>query len=252
MTRNKMLYNKMSGKFTSWDRLKRREFLKKATIGTAGLATLPALGSIPTASAQADAQMNFHFVCISYAGTVANVLHGIMMTGDGQIQPNFEGGGFYSHNDASSPAPKTILSSGTWAATRLVSWKPIGNYGVLVAGVLEMEVNLLQQIPSAAVIAAKLKVVCDIPAAKLINPNENGEGFELTIPDADFGPFKQVHPALGLTLFSAGRRVEDKILDDTRQQLQTTSGLYLPTAALIPSVIAGGLAFAWVRSRRKK
>lgn len=232
--------------------MKRREFLKKAAIGTAGLATLPALGNIPTARAQTEAQMNFHFVCISLAGTVANVLHQILMTGDGQIQPNFEGGGFYYHTDAASPVPRTLLGSGTWEAVRLVSWNPIGNYGVAFAGVLEMEVNLLQQIPSAAVIPAKLKVVCDLAVANLVNPNENGEGYELTIPDADFGPFKQVHPALGLTLFSTGSRVEDKILDNTQQQLQTANGLYLPAAALIPSVIAGGLAFAWVRSRRKK
>ncbi len=252
MLRNEMLYIKMRGEHTIWDRLKRREFLKKAAIGTAGLATLPALGSIPTAQAQAQAQTSFHFVCRSNAGTVANVLHGIFITGDGQIQPNFEGGGFYNHDDAASPAPRTILSSGTWEATRLVSWKPIGNYGVAVAGVLEMEVNLLQQIPSAAVIPAKLKVVCDLSQAKLNNPNENGEGIELTIPDAEFGPFKQLHPALGLTWFTTGERVEDKALNVARQQLQTTSGLYLPTAALIPSVIAGGLAFAWLRSRRKK
>jgi hypothetical protein len=238
--------------------LKRREFLKKAAIGTASLASLPVLGGMPVAQAQAEpsptagAQVNFHFVCSSRAGTVANVKHVVFMTGDGKFDENgIIGGGVYDHYDDTSASPKTILSSGPWEAKRLVSSNIIGRWWMITAGVAEMEINLLQEKPSPAVIPATLKVACNWPVGNLFVPNEK-EGITLTIPDSDFGPFVPVVPPVGFTAFSTDKRAEDKALDDVKEQLQTTSGLYLPTAAIVPSVIAGGLAFALARSRRKK
>jgi hypothetical protein len=237
--------------------VKRRDFLRKAAIGATGLASLPFVTSnLPLVSA--EEQTNFNFTALSKGATVGSVQHVWQMSGEGRILPNgVEGGGAYNHYDDSTPAPKTILEYGSWEATRLVGWKEIGQWGVQHAGVLEMEVNLNREFPSPAVTEANLKVICNAAAAKLFNPNPNPppanlpEGYILTIPGAEFGPLVPYVPPLGVTFFLAGTRVEDTALENVSNELQTTRTLYLPTAALIPSVIAGGLALALARTKKK-
>jgi hypothetical protein len=237
--------------------VKRRDFLRKALIGTAGLAALPLVPSnLPTVSAQE--QVNFNFTALSKGATIGSVAHIWLMSGEGRILPNgVEGGGAYNHYDDSTPAPKTILEYGSWEATRLISWREIGTWGVQHAGVLDMEVNLNRESPSPAVTEANLKVICNAGAAKLFNPNPNPppanlpEGYILTIPGAEFGPFVPHVPPLGVTFFLGGTRVEDKALENLGNELQTTRAFYLPAAALIPSVIAGGLAVALAKAKKR-
>ena len=238
--------------------MKRRDFLKKAVIGTVGLASLPLVANNVAPRVFAEGQTNFNLTALSKAGTVGNVQHSVLMSGEGKMDPNgVQGGGAYHHFDDATPAPKTILESGSWEATKLVSWNPIGTWGVQTAGILEMKINLNQMFPSAAVIAADLKVICNAGPGKLFNPNPNPppanlpEGYILTIPGAEFGPFAPLVPPVGVTFFTTGKRVEDVALENLGNELQTTRTLYLPTAALIPSVIAGGLAIAFARAKKK-
>ena len=182
--------------------MKRREFFKKAGAGSAALASLPGLAHIAAKRAQADdhegKQMGFRFVCVSQAGTLGDVVHRINMNGCGTFSgASVEGGGSYDHFDNAAPVPKTLLSAGNWKAVRVLSFNPIGTYGVLTAGILELDVKLLQQFPSLAVIPATLKIVCSINAGGL----DTGqlEGFTLTVPGAPFGPFQPILLAPGVT-----------------------------------------------------
>ncbi len=238
--------------------MKRREFLKKAAIGTAGLASFPILGSSLVRSVQAAGQTNFHFVALSQGANVANVKHAMSMNGEGRIfDGGVQGGGAYVHYDDATSAPKSLLSTGKWEATSLLNTNWVGTYGVFVAGVVEMEANLLQEAPSAAVIPATVKVVCNLSVGALFNPNPNPppanlpEGYTVKIPDVGYGPFVPFQPPIGITVFTTGKRVEDEALENATEQLQTTRTLYLPTAVLIPSAVAGAIAVAWARGKRK-
>ncbi|MBI1928569.1 hypothetical protein HYR99_30545 [Candidatus Poribacteria bacterium] len=146
---------------------------------------------------------NFHFEGINQAATIGNIAHYMLMTGYGRATSSqVVGGGSFVHFDNASPVPKTILSSGTWRAKRVVSFELIGTWGVAAAGVLEMEVELIREIPSPAVIPVQLTVVCNIGVAGLRTGQD--EGYFLTIPDTPFGTFKPFVPPAGVTLFTTG------------------------------------------------
>lgn len=171
--------------------------------------------------AQAN-QANFYFVANSKA-TLDKVQHRIAMSAAGSVSGSqVVGGGSFSHflfnvsadTGAPGPPPYKLVASGTWNATGLVSFKLIGTFGTLAAGVLEMNIVLIEQAPSQSVVPAILKVVCNLVFAKLINIGPDGsalkEGFTLTIPGTDFaeggkaGPFTAFAPPIGVTVFSTG------------------------------------------------
>ncbi len=231
--------------------MKRREFLRNITL----VASLPVVVTALARQVSAEAQMNFHFSAISFANTLGNVRHSMLMVGDGKWDAeNVSGGGGYNHFDDASPAPKTLLEYGTWEATGLRSWSSIGGWGIQTAGVLDMDVNLKQVFPSPAVIDARFQLVCNAGPAKLFNPNPNPppanlpEGFTLDISGKDYGPFLPQLPPVGLTFFTSGERVEDRALDKAQADLQN----YLPLAAAVPSLVAAGLGLLLIRTRRKE
>jgi len=140
---------------------------------------------------------------------VAGVNHRIIMAGTGKIDDeDVEGGGSFTHFNAASPVPQTVLASGTWKAKSLVSFTLAGLWGSqFVAGILEMTVELVADFPSRAVLPATLRVVCNLgpPGISTGEP----EGFKLTVPGAPFSPFVQTtFPGtsfpFGLTLFTKG------------------------------------------------
>jgi hypothetical protein len=140
----------------------------------------------------------FVFVCVSQAPTLGGVVPRININGSGTFNSSeAQGGGSYDQFDNASPVPRTILGAGRWRARRVLSFKPIGTYGVLASGILEIDVRLLQEIPSRAVIPATLRVACSIGAAGF----DAGEleGITLTIPGGPFGPFRLFLLAPGVT-----------------------------------------------------
>jgi len=195
--------------------MNRRRFFKNAGVGSAALASLPILTETLARPARADDDngLGFRFVCVSKAAIVGGVDHRMIMNGNGKFNGSeAEGGGTYDHFDNASAVPKTILGAGGWKAGRLLSFSLVGTYGVLAAGILEMEVKLLQESPSQAVIPATLKVVCSIGVAGL---DAGEEGFTLTIPGVPFGPFEpfSVVPGFpftfGITNFTMSKREGD-------------------------------------------
>lgn len=218
----------------------RREFLKKAGLGSLAVASLPAVIDAMRAPAHAQGRINYHFMCDSVAGpqgaqppaTPAAPQHHIIMAGQGDFDPSqaasrVSGGGFFLHYTfpgalpPPSGTPLPVAASGMWSNGRLVSYRQLGTMGVLGAGVLELVIDLFREVPSKAVLrGARLKVVCNLGPAGLIIPGEL-EGFTLNIPGTDFsaggtlGPFTPVGgfpsprgagqsgaPGIGVTGFS--------------------------------------------------
>ena len=193
--------------------MKRREFFKKAGLGSAALVSLPTIAHTLAKPARADQddddnRMGFDFVCSSQAGRIEGVAHRILMNGSGTFNSSrVKGGGSYDHFDFAAPVPRTLLSAGRWKAKRLVSFDLVGIYGVLAAGILTIDVDLLQVIPSQEVIPATLEIVCNHRGFGLDTGEE--EGFVLTIPDTPFGPFRQLVPNVGITTFTAAQEERD-------------------------------------------
>ncbi len=192
--------------------MNRRKFLTRTGLGSLALASLPVLATPALAHHR---QTHFRFVSNSHAATLDGVAHVFLMNGDGTItRSHVQGGGSFAHIDNASPVPKTILASGTWETKRLLSFNLLGTYGVLAAGLLEMEVRLIQLIPSRKVMPATLMVVCNLGPAGLATPGKE-EGFYLTIPGTPFveggagGPFEPFEPPLGVTIFTTSEEEED-------------------------------------------
>ena len=120
------------------------------------------------------------------------------MAGTGRFtSSHVEAQGMFEHIDPATPKPNRILNAGTWKAKNLVSFTPRGAYGVQVSGILTMNVDLVQDIPSPVVMSATLTVVCNIPFAPFLTGED--EGFSL---DAPFGSFEPEMPTVGITIFS--------------------------------------------------
>jgi hypothetical protein len=192
-------------KFREVNTTDRREFVKTLALGGIAAAATPTiLGSLSKVVFANDSNAgrpNFHFVVQSQT---AGATDRVALAGDGLVTPsNAVGGGLFTHWKNTGSAPFPIVGAGTWKAKSLRSFDLIGTYGSLAAGVLDMDVDLVRDIPSKAVIPAELKVVCNLGAAALSTGEE--EGVTLTVPAAglEFEPF---HPGggpvpFGVTVF---------------------------------------------------
>ncbi len=198
----------------------RREFLKKAGLGTLAVASLPKLADALArpAWAQTGEALYYHLATHSFVGptpgTPAAPQDRLMFYGQGTASPaGVTGGGAWNHTrfPGSNP-PKggpalPIVAAGAWQAKQYVSFNEIGRFGVLVAGIAEIVVDLLRTIPSVATIrGARLRLICNIGFAGL--DTGEPEGIVLSIPGTPFftgetpGPFAPVVPMFGLTAFS--------------------------------------------------
>jgi hypothetical protein len=180
-------------------RINRRQALK----GVGVVSVLGALGVPAAVFAEGDDEgdegrrINLHFAAISKAAAPA-AKDIMLMAGNGRFtSSHIRGHGVFEHIDPTTPKPNTILNAGMWKATSLGSFTMIGTYGVQASGILTMTVDLVQDIPSPAVVPATLTVVCNIPFAPLATGKD--EGFYL---DAPFGSFEPQMPTVGITIFS--------------------------------------------------
>ena len=190
------------------ERINRKRFLRRAGLGSIALGAFPALAeAAPAAERTFGRPIFFHYYAFSKAAVVAGVAHAVAMSGGGKVtHNNVVASGSYVHFDFAAPVPKPVLSSGTWTAKRFLSLHLIGTWGDLAAGVLDIEIELHQDAPAAALIPATLEVVSNIGSANLFVPAKD-IGFTLTIPGADYGAFKSFGAfplAQGLTVFSLG------------------------------------------------
>ena len=175
--------------------ISRRRVIQGA--GAAGFAGAFGIPAAVFADEGAPGHMNLHFAAVSKASS-AGAKGVVLMAGDGRFtSSNIEAHGIFEHVDTTTPKPNTILNAGTWKATGSASFTSFGAYGVQVAGILTMNVDLVRDIPSPSVMPATLTVVCNIPFAPHITGKD--EGFSL---DAPFGSFEPQSPTVGITIFS--------------------------------------------------
>ena len=175
----------------------RRDFVRRAAVGSIALVSAPALVNAIAGTARADGGRGYYFQSLSAGPTVGSVVHRMIMGGCGSVSADeVSGGGTFLHFDNATAVPRTILGTGTWRARKLTAFDVIGTYGELVAGIMEADVRLRPV--SGGSVPASLKVVCNIGPAGLINTGEH-EGFILTVGGLTFEPLS---PEVGLTVFT--------------------------------------------------
>jgi hypothetical protein len=181
--------------------IERREFLKKAGIGSAALASFPALADAAWADDdRRRRRRRFYFQAVS--GQAATITGGdaILMSGCGSFtRRSVEGGGEFVHFDGTAIPSPDYIATGSWRATRLLSFEEIGTWGVGVAGILELGIKLIP-CDARVIRGATLKIVCNIGPAGLVTDPFQQEGFTLTVPGLT--PFAPFTPPLGLTFFT--------------------------------------------------
>lgn len=187
-------------------KIDRREFLRKAGLGSVALASLPTLVNTLATPAAAQGQRWYSFVVVNKGKTIGGVDHRIVLTGAGFFDAGagtVDGGGNFLHFDTAPPGtPKPILGVGRWRPTKILKYeKQIGSFGRIAAGALELSVDLLPDLgPLRRIEGATLRIVCNIGPAGLSTGEP--EGVFLTIPGADFSPFVPQDPVAGLTHLS--------------------------------------------------
>lgn len=184
-----------------WE-INRRRFLKDAGLGSVALASLPALGRALAADQGNANTTNWIFAAIELANTVNGIQYTVAMEGHGFVNLGTAvGQGSFVEFDNLSLVPHTILASGTWKVTGLTSANVIGTYGSLAAGIIALDIELVEDLPIPGVVVSgvTLQITCNIPAAALFTGED--EGYVLTIPDSPSGPF--IPPVVvGGTVFS--------------------------------------------------
>jgi hypothetical protein len=181
--------------------IERREFLKRAGAGTAGLAAIPALAESAWAhDDRGGGRRRFYFQSLSGQAPTLGGGEAIIMNGCGSFgRRSVRGGGEYVRfNGATTPSPD-FIDTGSWKATRVLGFEEIGTWGVGVAGILDLQIKLIP-CDAPAIRGAILEIVCNIAPAGLLTSPFQQEGFTLTIPGAE--PFSAFTPPLGLTFFT--------------------------------------------------
>jgi hypothetical protein len=174
--------------------MERREFIKKAGLGSAVLASAPVMVEALAEPAWADVEGGTRFRCVvvSHSTTSSDL---VAFNGNGAFDASSVGGrGAFVHWSPVGSPPFPIVATGRWRAKEFVSFESFGMYGALEAGILEMMITLLPA--GSSKISAMCKVVCNIGPGALSTGEE--EGVTLELPGLEFEPLS---PAVGLTIF---------------------------------------------------
>jgi len=182
--------------------IERRELFKRAGVGSAALVSLPAFAGTAWADDEDDGsdRRRFYFDALSGQATTLGGGETVVMTGCGSFtQRSVQGGGEFVHFDGTKIPSTDFINTGSWRATRFLSFEEIGTWGVAVGGILELEIKLLP-CDGPAIRGAALKVVCNLSPAGIVTSPFQQEGFTLTVPG--LAPFNPFTPNVGLTLFT--------------------------------------------------
>jgi hypothetical protein len=176
----------------------RREFIKRAGVGSAALASLPvAAQGLMTPAWANDARKgdtNFRFVVVSKLTTGPDL---VATNANGRFGKwGIRARGAFTHWVPEGDPPFPIVATGFFHATELISFDPIGMYGVLQAGTLTFEAVANIVAPERAKVPATITVHCNIAPGDLFTGHHEG----VTIEGKDF-TFEPLDPELGLTIF---------------------------------------------------
>jgi hypothetical protein len=179
----------------------RKEFLKKAGVGSAALAALPALAGAAWADDDDDddgRRLRFYFVALSGVAPTLTEGDSLLMAGCGSFtEGNVRGSGDFVHFDGTNfGTPDNVIATGKWRTTRFLSFEEVGTWGVGVSGILRVEIQLRPC--EGEIRGATLEIVCNLAPAGITTGGV--EGFTLDIPGV--ATFRQFVPNIGLTLFT--------------------------------------------------
>ena len=173
--------------------MNREQFLKRAGLGSLGLAWLgagagaAAAGGVP---GMGDGHQFYALVAFSKGATIGDVDHRIGMNGCGTLKPSVGhagGGGGFFHVDCQPPAT-SVIAYGTWEVKRFLDYiDGFGDFAVVRASILEVAIELSREFPSPAKIPATLRIVCNVGPAGI--STGEAEGFVLTVPGGPPSPF---------------------------------------------------------------
>ena len=176
----------------------RREFLKRAGLGSAAVASFPVLSQLAATPAWASSGTIYRFQCIS-SGTVGTATHFLIIGGEGKISGSqAPGEGSFTH--VTSLTGGSLVAWGTWKVKDLINFTTIGSFGAIIAGIADLEILLLPT--GGPAVPATLKVVCNIPAASpplLTGLPEGVQVTTLTTPAITFAT-----PVAGITTLAPG------------------------------------------------
>jgi hypothetical protein len=177
--------------------MNRRELLKKAGLGSAGLAAFPALQSVLATPAWArgeGAGDGFFFVVLSKLTTGPDLL---AISGCGNVlRDSVVGEGRFFHFIPDEEPPFPLVATGFWTADELVGYTRIGNYGSATAGTLRMAASFHLQ-PDGKVVPGDIRINCNLAPGNLFTGL--AEGVWVKVEGATFEP---MDPTVGLTVFA--------------------------------------------------
>jgi hypothetical protein len=177
--------------------MKRREFIKKAGLSSAALASLPVAAGGLTSPAWADdeeAGTWFRFVVVSVTPTGSDLvaINGAGKFGDSWVRGRVS----FTHWVPTGSPPFPIVAAGYWRATSFAGFTSNGVYGTLESGILELGATFRTTIPGPARLPAEMRVVCNVGPGALLTGEP--EGVFIHVAGLEFEPLE---PELGLTIF---------------------------------------------------
>jgi len=168
----------------------RRQFVKRAGIGSIGLGTLAVTPAALAAYRKGDGHQHFSLVAISTTSAVEATNHAMVLEGAGSFKVETEqvdhtGGGNFVHIADFPTGLPGPLASGTWDVTGFVSYvrtTPVSDYGRIRSAILVVSVVLHPD--AGGSIAGTLQVICNVGPAGI--STGQAEGFKLNLPSAGF------------------------------------------------------------------
>ncbi len=161
-----------------------------------------------------DGQLHFTLVAVDDEIVTNDDKHMFVLSGYGTFSSDVvDGNGTYVYLDAATEIPKTILSAGSWEATKVLRWTPAeggATYGRVHPGVLDLQIDIIPD-QGPVIKGATLRINCNSGFAGIKNKDPDtgeplAEGFWLTIPGSAFhggatpvGPFVPKNPIIGVT-----------------------------------------------------
>jgi len=146
-----------------------------------------------------NGRAGFHFVV---ADQVAGTADRLIIQGDGNFNRNrASGGGTFDHFLAGTGPPATLVATGTWRATDVVSWTPGTSHGVYRGGILIMHATVKPN-GQPQIKNVLIEVDCNLGPAGFSTGKE--EGVVVTVPGPPQVVFTPTSPTTGVTIFTLG------------------------------------------------
>ena len=147
-----------------------------------------------------NGRAGFHFLVLDQ---VAGSADRLIIQGDGNFNRNrASGGGTFDHFLAGTGPPATLVATGTWRATDVVSWTPGTSHGVYRGGILIMHATFTPN-GKPQIKNVLIEVDCNLGPAGFSTGKP--EGVVVTFPGPPQVVFAPTSPTTGVTIFTLGK-----------------------------------------------